>query len=250
VGIGNYDIPITGQLAMAGVQLTAEPAGLNPVRDLMIGGGPLDASRDYTVAVHDGFLLILSLANDRLHLGLNLSRVEDSGIEAWVAAAQMLYSTGALNAADYAPGSALRYLLPDLSFDGIDARVETLPSGAVHLTVPVRNVGTEPSPAGAQVLFKAGASNDFVNEGTALENLMTLPGSVPVPPLAPGASAVVEYTWTTPSLQPGTQVVQLELSGHTAFDLIHNNDNLRLYLTRGSGTRFRIRHSATVAGPW
>ncbi len=244
VGIGNYDIPITGQLSMAGVQLTAQPAGLNPVRGLLVGGEPLNAGRDYTVALHDGFLLILMLVNDRVHLGLNLSRVEDSGVEAWQAAARTLYQQGVFRAANHAPGRNLRYLMPDLAWSEHAARWERQPTGAVRMTVPVRNVGMETMPSAARAIVKVGPLNDYAREGTALESLTPLNTTITIPALAPGEEALVDIIWTNPSLLPGVQAVEFSLADHGTYDRNRTNDRFRLHITRPAVVR-----RASLANP-
>jgi 2',3'-cyclic-nucleotide 2'-phosphodiesterase (5'-nucleotidase family) len=230
LGIENYDIPLTGHLSMAGVRMTAMADGLNPVRELLIGGTPLEAARDYTIALHDGFLLILNLANDRVHMGLDLSRVEDSGVEAWKSAAQLLYTTGTFNAAHYAPGQNLRYLSPDLEWRTHAARWERRGS-SVYMAVPVRNAGLVPTTAPVAVVVKAGPNNDFVNEGTPMERLTDVSTGITVPPLAAGEETLVEVTWTSPSALAGVQAVQFSFSNN-AGDGNRANDKMRLYVTK------------------
>lgn len=233
LGIATQDIPFTGALNAAGIEVHYDAdGGLNPVRRLFINGVLVNPGSDYTVATHDGLLLILQLANDRLHLGFNLSRLEDTGTEAWLALRHYLKKRGTLVAEDHAIGRSFKLVTADLGFDESDVDILPIPGRAsgLRIKVRVRNMGMAPSPAGTRVRFQANLEQNPVTEDTRLERLTTLGTSHELPLIAPGASAEVQLDWDNPPTTGRYKIPVIVSLQNSEFDKNRRNDSLRVHV--------------------
>ncbi|MGK5087974.1 metallophosphoesterase [Bdellovibrionota bacterium FG-2] len=137
----------TGWLSADNVDLTWVPGG-SAIRSIKIGGEPLNRDKKYRVAISDGLWLAITLANQKLHLGIDLSQMETSNIEAWRAVADYAASLGTIRKSDVRVGQASRILGPDLAvfYYGMEWNGQ-------ELTVEVENIGTAAAGAGILSCF-------------------------------------------------------------------------------------------------
>ncbi len=103
------------------------------IRAIRVGGQPLNPELRYRVALTDGLLLALQIANGKLNLGIDLSRLTDTGVEAWRALVPWIRANSPLNEANLRAGGRSRTLGVDLGIshygiravsDGADNRIE------------------------------------------------------------------------------------------------------------------------------
>lgn len=229
-GVGSFDLPITGSLSVSGIEADyAADGGLTPIRRLDVGGIPINPAQDYTIAVHDGFLLILTLANDLIHLGLNLSRIEDTGIEGWRAALDLLRERGTLRAEDTTVGLRTRLLAPDLFVDTFNVRAVKEGPGHWRITARVRNVGLQDVPAGATATFRFGTLGDAVNDDTRWETLRTPAGAVVTLSAIPaGTSNLVTWNWTGAPQGRGQIPLVVELNSPSDTNVTNNSARIHV----------------------
>jgi len=77
----------TGFFSHAGIEVDwrarTEEQPVSEIRAIRIQGAPLQPERRYRVALTDGLLLAFRQANEKLNLGIDLSQLTDTGVEAW-----------------------------------------------------------------------------------------------------------------------------------------------------------------------
>lgn len=188
------------------------------IESVTIGGVPLDTSKRYKVALSDGILLSIRLANELLHLGIDLSDIQDSGVDTWQSVVSYIKGLGRIKATDFAVGGHVYSksadpAIFDYAFDW---------NGA-SLTLEAKNLGLQTSAAGT-LNCASGLPNDFVIFDTGLQEWASLP-IVAVPALAPGATATVTVPWSAQGLVQGYWPVSCTIN--TSDDGVQTNNNAR-----------------------
>lgn len=170
--------------------------GLPKIKSILIGGVPLEASKRYKIAITDGVLLAIQMANDLTNLGLDLSDIRDSGVEGWQSVVNYVKKVGEISAEAYAVGGRTYTQGPDaaiyyygISWDGS------------QLTIEVQNQGLKSSAPGT-VSCSAGIPDGYVAYATELQEWTRL-GEAAVPGLMPGAKAKVTIPWSSQGLAKG-----------------------------------------------
>lgn len=171
-------------------ELAATSSRLIPsIESITISGVPLDPSKRYKVALSDGILLSIRLANEMLHLGIDLSDIQDSGMDTWQSVVKYVTRLGRIKGSDFPVGGhtftkAADPAVYNYAFEW---------NGSV-LELEVKNLGLQASAAGT-LNCATGLPNDFVAYGTNMQQWITLPEAA-VPALAPGATATVTVPWS------------------------------------------------------
>ncbi len=196
--VGNV-LPLgnTGFLAVDGMEIVWQPKDADHVVPSIIsttiGGKPLDTARNYNVALTDGMTLALTIANEKFHLGMDLSNIEDTGIEAWRTVIDYATKVQHLRAEEIQAGGRSYTIGPDL---GIFRHGITFDGTA--LNVQVANDGKGMAAAGGKVTCSQGLANDSVAYDTELESYTTI-GSVDLPAIGAGQRVTVRLPWTPSS---------------------------------------------------
>lgn len=163
----------------------------NPVpkiETLTVGGQPLDVGRRYTVAVDDGLWLAIQQANEKFHLGMDLSQVQETGIEGWRAMLAYATKVGTFTEASLRAGSRTWTTIADPAIHHY--AVEGTQAG-VRVRVDNEGLGTS---HGVRLACSAGLVDDLVAHETT-EQVFTPIAEVDVPDLEPAASTWVEIPW-------------------------------------------------------
>jgi 2',3'-cyclic-nucleotide 2'-phosphodiesterase (5'-nucleotidase family) len=174
----------------------AQTRAIPAVKSITIGGQPLDNGARYKVALADGLITAMTQANEKLHLNLDISDMQDSGIEAWQSVVDYATAAKKLTLQDLRVGGRTFTQTPDLAifYYGMD-------TDGSKITVEVQNLGLQGAPAG-NLFCSTGLPNDFVSYSTEAQKWTRI-GTVAVPPLAPGASTSVSIPWNTSTLARG-----------------------------------------------
>lgn len=203
-----------GWLSIDGAEVVWDPkgregsgrTGWNKVKSVTIGGEELDPGKRYRVALSDGLLFALTLANDKFGLGVDFSEMENSGVEAWQAVVDYATSVRELKKSDlrigsyvHLPGSDAAIYYYGLDWDG------------TSLSAEVENQGLSRLEAGGALRCYSGVANDFIAYGTG-EQKWTLIGEAAVPALEAGRSTVLQIPWDQTKLPAGYLPVQCHLS--------------------------------------
>ena len=117
---------LQGWLATSGVQLAFSPASNNGaplLTNILIQGVALNDSGTYSLAVHEGLLLEIEILKRELGLQLDVSHLEESGVETWQALLAFLGRQGVVRASDYESGTRYRSAGADLSFLSTTSRL-------------------------------------------------------------------------------------------------------------------------------
>ena len=183
----------TGFLAVDGMEIVWQPKDASHVVPSIvsttIGGQPLDTTRNYNVALTDGMTLALNIANEKFSLGMDLSNIEDTGIEAWrtviAYAAKVPHLTAEVIQAggrSYTVGPDLGVFRHSITFDGTSLHVVVANDGLAVAT-------------GGKLTCSAGLPNGYVAYDTDMETFATI-GSVDLPAISPGGRVTINIPWT------------------------------------------------------
>lgn len=242
-------IPV-GWVSTSGMTATySKDGGANAFQDIKIFNKqteryePIDDETDYVMTAADGLLLSLTEITRRLHLDIDLSRREETGIQTWEAILSLVTTKQTLRAADFAAGSRFRTVEADPGFDVHNLRIEKNASGyAVHVTV--QNLGLVASPAGITVRGERSNPNDSVHADTQYETWTQIGPDATLPALNPGESTTVTVPWTS-FAGPGIYGMNAKLrlpAGFKDGNLLNNS--ARTYTTI-EATRFKTHKTAS-----
>jgi hypothetical protein len=134
-----------------------------PVKSIIINGKALDPAAKYKVVLHDGFLRGITVANQSLKLGLDMSELTDTGIEVWRAVIDYVAQKG-IKKDDLRVGKSAHTTGPDLAL--LDYGMKWTGSA---IELEVENHGLEAG-KNVAVVCKSGLPNDMVTYGTELED--------------------------------------------------------------------------------
>jgi 5'-nucleotidase len=203
-----------GWLSADGVSVVWEPGtnskpgarAIPAVKSLLVGGAPLDPNARYTVTLSDGMWTALTIANSEFSLGVDLSQLEDTGLEAWRPVVDYAASLGHLTLAQLGVGGHSTTQGPDLAVFyygvGYDGHA---------LSVQVSNLGQAPATA-ASLTCQSGAPNGMVVYNTSSQTWTPI-GSAAVPALSPGQSVTIAIPWESAGLAAGVWPLDCAVSG-------------------------------------
>lgn len=183
-----------GFLVADGLEVIWDPsASLNQLKKIEVQGEELKSSKTYRVAVTDGFLLALQIIDQHLHLGFDLSHVEDTGVEAWKAIVARGKELGTLTEENLRKGGRSFVAIPDpaVYHYGIDWEAD-------QLEVLVSNNGLQRASNISLHCFH-GKNNDLVFYDTSSEEEYQSIGQFQVPFLEAGESKKVAFSWSPKS---------------------------------------------------
>lgn len=207
-------IPL-GWIAGSGVQVTyGKAGGASPIHNLNVFNRatgqyePIQDKRTYTVTMHDGLLLAFTEILSRLHIGIDLSQREETGIQAWEALINFASAKGTIRAEDFEAGTRFRNLEADLGFYVHNIKVAPKADGTGHVVnVAIQNEGLVATVAGLKLRVVRSAPNDAVNSETSAGERKLIGPEVNIPALNPGDRAIVQVPWTD---LPGAGVYELD----------------------------------------
>lgn len=230
-------IPL-GWIATSGIHVTySRSGGASPVKTVQIlnkATGQYEAVKDdqrYSVALHDGLLLAFTEIIGRLHLGIDLSRQEETGIQTWQALLDFATARKTIRASDYEAGTRFRTLEHDLSFYYHSVRVTPKQGGTGYVvSVEIQNEGLTASPAGYNLHVTRGAPNDVLNDDSisTVSARADVGPALAVPPLAPGARTVLQMPWDD---VPGPGVYALNAWVDGPVDGNKENNGVKIHYT-------------------
>lgn len=210
---------LMGHIAVSGARVTHLESGMSAIQSIHILNSatdryePIVDDRDYTVTLHDGLLLAIRILSAKLGINLDLSRIEDSGIETWQAVTMHAMLKKTLRAGDYEAGTRYRSVHTDLGFYEHDVAVVSRSDGSRSVKVTVKNEGLENAPAGAFSLqILRGLPNDV--QGDSMPGNERIPisdDSIVLPALAAGARATIEVPWTNLPA-PGIYALRVQIN--------------------------------------
>ena len=172
-------------------------AGLPIVNGFWIAGQNVDPNRDYQVALHEGSFLALQRFNSTLHLNLNLSRLETTGVEAWRAIVSYAADEGHLTIPKLRDDARVRTLEPDPAI-----ALQSIRYQAGYLHFDVTNEGLETA-RDAWVQCWSGLPDDPVALSTELQIFNSI-GVVSIPEINPDQKIGLALPWSPhfPALWP------------------------------------------------
>lgn len=209
-GIFNFlfiaeNMGLIGHVTFSGGEVTYQGinGGMSPARTIKVRNaatGQLETIRDdatYSLAFHDGLLLAMRLITEKLGINLDLSRLEETGIEGWIAIARHISQKGTVRAVDYEAGTRYRPLEYDLAFYEHDLKALRDGSGRTILQLTIKNEGLAPSPEGILLRALASSPNDPLGDRIFGNERFPVAEDFRIPSIAPGGRATVELPWLT-----------------------------------------------------
>jgi len=201
------------------------PGGPIPIRSIQIGGRALNPSSRYRVAISEGMLGAVKLANEKFSLGVDLSQVLDTGVEAWQVVTDYAIKKKTLTLDELRVGSRVMSQSADLAIYSYSVSWDKS-----LIRAEVENLGLATA-AAAELTCYSGMANDPVLFGTP-EQKWSLIGRVKIPSLKPngteGNTTLATVPWRA-SDQPRGQLAlkcEVSLAGET---YLPNNAIEKLY---------------------
>lgn len=195
--------PNPGYLAADGMEVVMSPLKQSIATDVKVQGKLVQPQQRYRLALTDGLLLALQMVESRFRLGLDLTQVDDTGVEGSQAVIgyaerekHMTEETLREGGRSYASQAD-----PAIHPYGIDYQ-----SGRLVLTVV--NEGLEPTKPIILRCFN-GKKNDWVGYETDTEAPYEKIGEAEIASLPPGQSNRVEIPWS--NVDPGYWPVRCEV---------------------------------------
>ncbi len=215
------DVADQGGINVAGAKFTYQDKGvsMNPVQSASVYNRNtgfyelVDSSRAYTVAMHDALVLALrvlkSIKPNDPRLLVDLSDLEDSGIETWKAILDYTKLNGGIKSAHLKPGYRYVTLEANVGIYEDDIKISPSSPGTTGYTVEIglRNEGLKTLPSGVKLkISRSKNANDMKYFGIEHEKLVVITDNLAVPALAPGQSTKIQYLWNNP---PATGIYNL-----------------------------------------
>jgi hypothetical protein len=200
----NIGLP-TGFIAASGIKIAyTNSGGGSPLQQISVLNpatgkyDPMTDTGNYTIAIHDGLLLAIKLLIREFHLDINVSRIEETGIEAWQAGLQLLNAkNGQLRAADFETGSRWNTVEPDVAVNEHNVKPHGLSGGGYSVTVTVQNDGLGQAPAGKYSLrVLRSKPDDVIWDYTDGNESTPISADLAIPALNAGDHATLEVPWT------------------------------------------------------
>ncbi len=196
-----------GWLSVDNVQIVWDPSlrgagSLGPaVKRISVGGSLLDPAQRYTATITSGLLYALQMANKDFSLGVDLSQVTDTGIEAWRSVVNYATSAKELSSGVLGVGGHALTAQANLAINYYGINWDDH-----ELSVEVDNNG-ESASVPAQVTCSSGLPNDPVSFDTSLQKWTRI-GQVSIPAINAGSSMIVQMPWDSSKLVSGLWPVQ------------------------------------------
>ncbi len=162
------------------------------ILQLYVGQQKLDLQKRYRVAVMDGLLLALKTYNEKFHLGFDLSQIEETGREAWMAIADYIKTVKTITVAGLQQNSRSYTSIADPAIFPFKTTYER---GA--LSLEVSNLGLSSSQDG-KVKCAVGSINDPVTYKSNAEVFSPI-GEALFSALEPNQTQKIQILWN-PSL--------------------------------------------------
>ena len=201
-----------GWLSADGAEITWDPgvksqsaSSAPSVRSIRVGGKPISLTAHYKVALSDGLLLAVRLASEKLNLRIDLSRMNNTHIEAWQAVASYGAQMGRLKREDLGVGGRARTIGPDLGFFQYSMNWD-----GERLQVEIQNLGLKSSALGSIRCFSGVPNNGLLHQTD--DQVWTEFASAPIPTLTPGSKVVTTLNWSSKGLQPGLWPVRCDVA--------------------------------------
>jgi 5'-nucleotidase/UDP-sugar diphosphatase len=135
----------TGFFSHAGIEVDwrarTEEQPVSEIRAIRIQGVPLQPERRYRVALTDGLLLAFQQANEKLNLGIDLSQLTDTGVEAWRSFVPWIQANSPLTEQKLRTGLESRTLTGDFSLAHYRIEGAQDADGNLWVEVEVQNSG-------------------------------------------------------------------------------------------------------------
>jgi 5'-nucleotidase/UDP-sugar diphosphatase len=189
------------------------------IKSVKIGGRALDPNARYKVVVSDGLWRAIALANELAHVGLDLSDLTDTGVQAWESVVRYASSAQKLSMADLGVGGHATVQSPDLGL--VDYAISW--DGA-QLSVEVHNFGQKPSAVG-KLNCSTGLKDNILAFETDLQ-VWTKLGTASIPIVQPGSSVTLQIPWgARRRVQAGYWPIECDVS--SSGDKLVRNDSVQ-----------------------
>jgi 5'-nucleotidase len=186
-----------GFLTHDGIEVVWEPkhAGndIAKVKEIRVAGEPLDLGARYPVSITEGVKVAFTLVNEKFRLGVDLSDITDTGVEAWRSMLAYGRAARVLTADGLLAGARSYTTIADPALPPYEILRD-----AGGLRLRVRNDGLAATPV-MRARCAVGRANDYLFYGTDDEAPYSSIGEAEVGPLDPGASALVTIPWAPAS---------------------------------------------------
>ncbi|OFZ12806.1 MAG: hypothetical protein A2Z20_10680 [Bdellovibrionales bacterium RBG_16_40_8] len=207
-GLLPFNTPL-GWLSVNNADLVWNIEGKVPLlQSLQINNMPFNPATRYKVSLTEGLLASITQVNSKLNLGIDLSQVTNTGIEAWQAIASYAQSLKKLTVKNLAVGKQVRNNTPDLAIYYYDMSWD-----GNTLSLTVQNNGLKPSNQSMATCY-SGEPNKPISYNAYPSDLNTWSsiGERALPPLAPGSSVTVVFGWDSSDMVSGYWPVKCDLT--------------------------------------
>jgi hypothetical protein len=201
------------------------------VRDIKIGGQPLDPDKKYLAAFGGGILEAFRFLDSTGVQIVPLDGLRDTGTESWRVLMNYVTKHSPVPPGFVEPGNRARTLTPDLAVEANDVqahikRVNSAGELEVHVDVTVRNFGATEAPAGA--LLEVETAAEGIN--TAVKpTLISLASPQSLPSVQPGGSVTVPFDLVIAGGERGIYRLDAKVV-HNDGDVISKNDKVTVWL--------------------
>ncbi|MBI3555399.1 MAG: 5'-nucleotidase C-terminal domain-containing protein, partial [Deltaproteobacteria bacterium] len=241
-----------GLLSVSGMHAVYDPMVLKdtkikddekrPLKSLEIGGKPLDLKKSYLVAIPEGINEAIDFLEKFWGNKVDRTDFRDTGVEDWRVAANYVAKHSPITAASISRGGRLTVLQSDLALYHDDV-VTTRSGTQVHASVTVRNLGSTTSVARQLQLTYDKTPTDFTDD----PNPMPTDTIYTVPPIAAGASVVIDMKTTLPSEMASVRVPLYFTLNTDPSDPNKSNDGTWLLMERDGTSRALPPNSSPAA---
>jgi len=178
----------TGFFTHAGIEVDwrarTEDQPVSEIRAIRVGGVPLDVLKRYRIALADGLLLALEVANEKFNLGIDLSQLTETGTEVSSMIVPWVRGNSPLTEGKLRQGSYSRTLTADAGIAPYGIRAVQSARGVNEIEVDVFNDGLQ-TLRSATVNCESGVPNNPLLYGTEQQVWKDLASRV-VSALVPG----------------------------------------------------------------
>ncbi len=182
---------------------------------------PVLSERTYTVALHNALILALNIIkklkpNDERFL-IDLSKLEESGVQTWESLLNWTKNKGTIRAEDYKTGYRYITLEPNVGISEGSVKVTktTSPIG-YKIEATLRNEGSQKLPSGLKLeISRSKNPNQAVLEETDAHELVAIGPLLSVPELLPDQSHTLVYQYNLSNLHHANSPDNLSNLYHT-----------------------------------
>jgi len=219
-----------GWLASDGMDVTWDP-GIDAhfpfflaIKQMSVGNSRVRRKQHYRVALTDGLLRAMFVAKHMFHIPFDLSRLEDTGIEAWQAIHHAVQRRGQLHLEEFRVGLHVHTQAADLAVFPYGIHWASGAKGA--LEVEVENLGlTSSQPATLEC--QAGLRDDVIAYNTDGQ-IWSPVGEIQIPSILYLQKARFSLPWPLKAADAGRWPVKCQVK--TRGDRYHKNDSAQTVL--------------------